>query len=452
MGGGCDFMFPEGIDGQTIIANCGYSSIYSVPQGKRLYVLSKPIAAELIINGKAFNSALLARPMILNSGDQLSSSWQNCYFNGILVEESASVSAITADCSTSSTYSVPVGKKLYVLSIYNSTITASTSSTAFEQPSGAFPLIFNSGVQLSTGGTYGAFNGYLVDENYFANCGGGGSSSSGSNQSLSVSLNGDSLFISDGNFVLVPGISSTNYTKADFSANYTTVTITNPVSFTDLSTASPISWHWDFGDGNTSTQQHPTHTYNNVGTYTVTLIATDANVSDTIVKTNYINATLDVGGYYQGGIVFYLDGNGGGLICALQELPNAHQWGCYNTALSGAGGLNIGDGLQNTIDIVNGCSQSGIAAEECYNLTENGYSDWFLPSKLELEEMRNQMLIIDSASVIYGGVLFMQSGTYYWSSTQASSSGAWEYDFQTPSWTNNVNKDHPQRVRPIREF
>ena len=260
----------------------------------------------------------------------------------------------------------------------------------------------------------------------------------------------------NGNFVLIPGISGANYTQADFTANYTTMTITNPISFTDLSSASPTSWYWDFGDGNTSTQQNPTHTYNNVGLYTVTLIATDANVSDTIVKTNYINANLDVGGYFQGGIIFYLDGNGGGLIAALDDLPYGCQWGCYWSNLPGADGVGIGTGLQNTLDIANGCSQSGIAAIECLNFTSNGYSDWFLPSKDELTQMVMQVSIIDSGAVMHGGSLFNQDdvpGAAYWSSTEVSSDGAYYYDLWNLSFTDQNNKDHGfVSVRPIRTF
>lgn len=53
------------------------------------------------------------------------------------------------------------------------------------------------------------------------------------------------------------------------------------IQFTDQSTQVPQSWAWDFGDGNSSTQQNPTHTYTSSGTYTVTLIVTNTLGADT---------------------------------------------------------------------------------------------------------------------------------------------------------------------------
>lgn len=63
------------------------------------------------------------------------------------------------------------------------------------------------------------------------------------------------------------------------------------VQFTDLSTSAvPItSWLWDFGDGYTSTQQNPKHTYNKVQSYTVSLtIENTLSASDTKTQTDYI--------------------------------------------------------------------------------------------------------------------------------------------------------------------
>ena len=47
------------------------------------------------------------------------------------------------------------------------------------------------------------------------------------------------------------------------------------VHFTDTSTGAPTSWLWSFGDGATSGQQHPRHTFAEAGLYTVSLTATN---------------------------------------------------------------------------------------------------------------------------------------------------------------------------------
>ena len=60
------------------------------------------------------------------------------------------------------------------------------------------------------------------------------------------------------------------------------------VSFTDTSTGSPTSWEWDFGDGGSSTLENPTHTYEEPGTYTVTLTVSAVDGSDELKFPNYI--------------------------------------------------------------------------------------------------------------------------------------------------------------------
>ncbi|MBN2280483.1 MAG: carboxypeptidase regulatory-like domain-containing protein [Candidatus Marinimicrobia bacterium] len=53
--------------------------------------------------------------------------------------------------------------------------------------------------------------------------------------------------------------------------------------------ANPVnSWYWTFGDGSSSSEQHPTHIYTNEGSYTVTLTISDGINSKTETKTNYI--------------------------------------------------------------------------------------------------------------------------------------------------------------------
>jgi len=66
---------------------------------------------------------------------------------------------------------------------------------------------------------------------------------------------------------------------ADFVGVARTGTAPLTVEFTDLSQGAPgaevVSWAWSFGDGATSNEQHPTHTYTHPGQYTVTLAITD---------------------------------------------------------------------------------------------------------------------------------------------------------------------------------
>ncbi len=76
---------------------------------------------------------------------------------------------------------------------------------------------------------------------------------------------------------------------ADFSGDPTSGTAPLTVDFTDQSSGNPTSWSWDFGDGvGTSSAQNPSYTYDNPGTYTVSLAATNAYGSDTETKTDYI--------------------------------------------------------------------------------------------------------------------------------------------------------------------
>ena len=57
------------------------------------------------------------------------------------------------------------------------------------------------------------------------------------------------------------------------------------VSFTDLSSNGPTSWDWTFGDGGASMAQHPTHEYADVGTYGVSLTATNPSPDLTLELT-----------------------------------------------------------------------------------------------------------------------------------------------------------------------
>jgi PKD repeat protein len=61
------------------------------------------------------------------------------------------------------------------------------------------------------------------------------------------------------------------------------------VSFTDLSSGNVTGWSWTFGDSGTGTEQNPSHTYQSVGNYTVSLEVSGPDGSDTEVKSDYIS-------------------------------------------------------------------------------------------------------------------------------------------------------------------
>jgi hypothetical protein len=63
------------------------------------------------------------------------------------------------------------------------------------------------------------------------------------------------------------------------------------VSFTNTTTGSePITYEWTFGDGGSSTAEHPTHVYAEAGSYVVTLTATNAFGEDTYTETIVVSA------------------------------------------------------------------------------------------------------------------------------------------------------------------
>jgi PKD repeat protein len=78
---------------------------------------------------------------------------------------------------------------------------------------------------------------------------------------------------------------------ADFSGTPTTGAKPLAVQFTDISTGNPTTWLWNFGDGTTSVQQNPLHTYQNEGSYDVSLSVTNAVGSSTTTKADYITVT-----------------------------------------------------------------------------------------------------------------------------------------------------------------
>jgi hypothetical protein len=158
---------------------------------------------------------------------------------------------------------------------------------------------------------------------------------------------------------------------------------------------------------------------------------------------------LAIGDSYQGGKVAYIlklgdpgyvAGQTRGIIAAKDDLSTGAGWGCFGITITGADGTSIGTGNQNTTDIMAGCSTAGIAAKLCNDLVFDGYSDWYLPSKDEL----NKLYI--SQSAIGGFSLFN-----YWSSTEISNNEAGLQNFSSGIQPVGF-KDGINYVRAVRAF
>ena len=121
-----------------------------------------------------------------------------------------------------------------------------------------------------------------------------------------------------------------------------------------------------------------------------------------------------------------------------------NKWGSYETFIGGTE-KSIGAGKSNTTIIVtwlNSHGETGKAAQLCDALVYGGYSDWFLPSKDELNLM---YINLEVAGV--GGF----AGGFYWSSSEYNAYSAWLQDYGN-GFQGSYGKYGAYRVRAVRVF
>ena len=152
---------------------------------------------------------------------------------------------------------------------------------------------------------------------------------------------------------------------------------------------------------------------------------------------------LAVGDPYQGGIIAYIDGSGlHGLIAAAADQGAYIPWYNGSYTATGATATALGTGMANTTAII--ASQGGATTSYAAGLarayTGGGYSDWYLPSMDELNELYDNQYAI-------GGF----ESAFYWSSSEVDAYTAWDQGFSTGNQYDS-GKNDADGVRAVRTF
>ncbi len=164
------------------------------------------------------------------------------------------------------------------------------------------------------------------------------------------------------------------------------------------------------------------------------------------------NFTHYIGEAFGGGVIFHLwkDAQGveHGLIVDNTDLSTSQIWSNVST-LIGVSAQSSWDGLGNSNAIISQVGHTNSAAGLCINSTNNGQTDWYLPSQNELSILWNNLLTVNRSLIINSGSEVGNFG--YWSSTEDLSNMVGRTYFGAGSTYGN-NKNDLFRVRAIRAF
>jgi len=184
--------------------------------------------------------------------------------------------------------------------------------------------------------------------------------------------------------------------------------------------------------------------------------------NSTTKKPNFYNGTewmnydgtsaMSIGDRYQGGTIAYIFqvgdpgyvvGQTHGLIASVADVGASNTWYNVTNTTTGATATAIGTGSANTTLIIASQGNTGTyAAKICRDYRGGGYSDWYLPSKDELEKLWLNYTII-------GG--FTITGSSYWTSSEYDNANSWCLPFFSHFWWDNP-KNNTNFVRAIRTF
>lgn len=156
-----------------------------------------------------------------------------------------------------------------------------------------------------------------------------------------------------------------------------------------------------------------------------------------------------IGELYGGGIVVSVwkdtSGNEHGLVASLKDLSSGTAWSNIKDTLIGISAQSNWDGQANTKAIIAQRGHKFSAAQTCDSFSSNGFTDWYLPSILELSHCFNAAYAVNN---ILGNNGFANDS--YWSSTESTK--------ETARFTNfgfgnaNNTKYLTYRIRPVRKY
>ena len=231
---------------------------------------------------------------------------------------------------------------------------------------------------------------------------------------LKVSITGDTVYSGAGNILFMPGISLATYPLPTVAAIIGTATVT--VGTTSTLSNATTGGTWSSSATGIATVSS-TGIVTGVAVGTATISYTVTNIYGSTVATMVVSINpLTVGTTYGGGKVAYIfvpgdagyvSGETHGLIAATSDQGTGVQWGGYGTLVAGTS-TALGTGAANTT-IVSAACGAGTPARLCEDLVLSGYSDWYLPSIVELQKLYNNRVSI-------GGF----TTSRYWSSSQSS--------------------------------
>lgn len=182
----------------------------------------------------------------------------------------------------------------------------------------------------------------------------------------------------------------------------------------------------------------------------------DLAPKEAVPKKEDSNIIYKIGMEHEGGKIFYLDPTGKhGLIMAPIDMPEgAIYWQNNDGPVEKAGATSSGfkAGKLNTKDLIEKFGPGDYPAQLCDKYSRRGFSDWYLPSKMELIKLYEYSLEHPNE---------LSNNSYYWSSTEMSNPDkdvyyknfrTGEEYFRLPISNNNYKRQNKARVRAIRSF